>query len=152
MSQKSNNYKIATIALIGTVIILAIAIGIIEYTLTLHSTGTVDIRTVNCSVWYNQQATQQATAINWGNLPPNSAVNVTIYIRNDGNTSVNYTISVSNWSPASAPNYISLTYDLHGAQNIAPNQVISCTLTDAIAPNITGITTYSYDITITATG
>jgi hypothetical protein len=150
--QQSNNYKTATIALIGAVITITVIAGILYYNSTLQTSGTVYTKTVNCALYADNTATQPITQINWGSMTPDSAVNVTIYIKNTGNTPCNFTITTNNWTPQNASNWISLTYDLKGAKNVAANTIIPCTLTNSISANITGVTTYSYAVTVTASG
>jgi hypothetical protein len=152
MSQ-SNNWKYATVALLGTVLVLSVVVGVLGvlyYQSTLHAHG--QIKTVACAAYADANGTQPITDIDWGILTPNSVLNVTIYLKNTGNAPVNWTMTTQNWNPTNASTYISTTADFKGAINTPPNAIIPCVLTETIATNITGITTYSYDILITASG
>ena len=150
--QQSNNYKTATAILVGTVIMLTVVIGIVYMTRVIGAVGTVAVKTVSCNAYFDQLGTQQVTQINWGTMPPDSAVNQTIYLKNTGNTACNFTISTSNWNPANAGSWIALTYDLNGVVNVPVNSIVACVLTESISPNISGITNYSYNINVVASG
>ena len=141
-----------TIALIGTVIVLALVIGLIVYSTTLTSTGTIiPVKTVNCAVFFDSAATKPVSAINWGALQAGATESVSIYLENTGNTPINYTISTAAWNPAAAAAYISLSTSTLPTNNAA-SSIIPLTLTETISASITGITSYSYNIDINATG
>jgi hypothetical protein len=150
LSNKSTNWRTVSYILLAGVIVVSLVAAAEYYSISVGTTGTIDLRTVGCSAYLDAAGTQPITSINWGQLPPNSAVNVTLYIKNTGNVPCNFTISTANWNPSNAPNYIGLTSDLFGAKNIAINALTKCVLTDSIAANVTGITSYSYDVVITA--
>jgi hypothetical protein len=152
MSQQSNNWRTVSAVLIGTVIVLALVVGIMYYNSTISASGIIYIKAVSCAVYFDNAGTQSVTAINWGSLPPDSAVNQTIYLKNTGNTACNFTVSTSNFSPSNAGTWISLTYDLKGAINVPANSIVPCVLTESISANITGISSYSYSVTVTASG
>lgn len=145
-------YQNATIILVGTVITLLIVAGILYYSVTINSSGSIFIKTVNCAVYYDSQGKQPITAIDWGQQPPDSAINQTIYIKNTSNVAVNFTVTTTTWNPSNANQYITLDSDLKGQINIAPNSIVPCVLTERISADITGITNYSYTITVTAAG
>lgn len=146
------NYQNATILLVGTVITLLIITGIVIATVTINASGRVFIKTVGCNAYYDLNATSPVTAINWGELPPDSAINQTLYIKSSSNVPVNITVTTTGFQPQNAGNYIKLTADLKGKINVQPNEVVSCILTNAVMANVTGIITYSYQININAAG
>lgn len=115
----------------------------------LRSTGS--IKTMGVGVYSDSGCTQALTTVDWGVADPGSTKQVTIYIRNESNVPVTLSLTTSNWNPANAANYMSLSWNYNG-QAIGVNQVIQVTLSLTISPNIQGITTYSFDIVISTVG
>jgi hypothetical protein len=146
-------------------IVVSAAVGLVIYTLaltvlgpaisaavanrTVSNTGTV--KAVGVGVYWDQAATNSVSSINWGILDPGSNVNKTVYIRNEGNTASTLAMSASNWSPSNASTYMTLSWN-YGGQTVNVNQVVQVKFTLAVSSNISGITNFSFDITITATG
>jgi hypothetical protein len=151
MSQ-SNNWKTTTYALIGTVIILTLVVGAIVYTQQIQSSGTITAaKAVNCNLYADAAGTQPITAINWGSVSPDSAINQTIWAKNTGNTPTNYTMTVTNWNPTNSNTYIGLTADFKGVTNAAPGSIIPIVITLSISPTAPQ-GPFSNTIVIAATG
>lgn len=147
------NWRNVSVALVGTILTLTVIIGILVYTSTIQTSGTISaVRTVNCTVYANAAATQPLTQINWGTLEPGDAVNVTVYVKNTGNIVVNYTVTAGAFTPSAASGYIAFSADLKGAKNLAPNTVIPIILTNAVSASAPPNTQYSYPIHVNATG
>jgi hypothetical protein len=147
----STNWKTVSYFLIGTVIMVTLVAAALYYQVNIQTHGNIDLRTVGCAVYYDSTGTTPLTAIDWGTLPPNSVVNVTMYVKNTGNTPVNYTIATSNFSPPAVATYITVTADMKNIINAAPNTIIPIIITENISPATTGITNYSYQLVLTAT-
>jgi hypothetical protein len=116
---------------------------------TITNAGTV--KTVGVGVYWDQALTNPVSSISWGTIEPGLNVNKTVYIRNEGNTAATLSMETSNWSPASASSYMTLSWN-YGGQTLAVNAVRQVTFTLAVSSSITGITSFSFDITITANG
>jgi hypothetical protein len=116
---------------------------------TLHSTGTV--KGIGVGIYWDSGCTNRVASIDWGLAEPGMIQNKTVYIKNEGNANVTLTLQTSNWSPTSATTYISLGWTYNN-QTILVNQVLQVTLRLTIASNVTGITTFNFDIVITAIG
>ena len=115
---------------------------------TLSSTGAIQIQTTaGIGVYSDSQCNTQLSSVSWGTLQPGESQSATCYIKNEGNTPITLTLQASNWSPASASNYLALGWNYNN-QPISPNQVVQVTLTLSVASNIAGITNFGFDITI----
>jgi hypothetical protein len=141
-------------ALLWTIILLAgstclLSHAVSNYLRIIACTGTV--KAVNVGVYRNQNCTETVTAIDWGMLEPGESKNVTIYLKNEGNTPINLSLNTSNWNPTEAENYISLTWTYSG-ENLQPDQVLPSTLILSINQNVTDITTFNFDIIIIGEG
>jgi len=115
---------------------------------TLSSTGTIE--TIGVSVYGDAQCSTPLSSIPWGTLEPGSNQNVVCYIKNEGNSPSILSMYPSNWNPSSAENYLTLSWNYNG-QSINPDAVVQVTFTLTVSASITGITNFSFDITIVGT-
>jgi len=115
---------------------------------TISNTGSV--KATGLGVYWDQSCTNAVSSIDWGALQPSSNASRTVYIRNEGNTAVTLSMTTSNWNPSSASTYINLSW-ISGGSALNVGQVIQAPLTLSVSADITGITNFSFDITITAT-
>ena len=76
---------------------------------------------------------------------------MTVYIRNEGNAVATLSKAAQNWNPSTASNYMTLNWNYTG-QTVSVNQVLQVKLTLVILSTVSGITNFSFDITIVATG
>ena len=119
-----------------------------QATKTLSSTGSIQIQTTpGIGVYSTAQCSTQLTSVSWGTLQPGGNQNAICYIKNEGNTPITLSLQSSNWSPASASNYLALSWN-YNDQPISPDQVVQITITLSVASNISGITNFGFDITI----
>jgi hypothetical protein len=142
---------VANLAKIGTIAMVLASMAIV-YALTspsvrLRSVG--NIKALGVGVYWDSGCSQPVSSIDWGMVEPGAVKNVTIYIRNEGNAPITLSLQTSNWNPPNAADYISLSWNYNG-QTINANQVIAVTLTLSISTNIQGITSFSFDIIISA--
>jgi hypothetical protein len=154
MSTHKHEIIVAVAALILVVYALSLSmygqvLSAVQTTKTLSNTGA--IQAVGVGVYSDQACTSPVSAISWGTISPGSNVNKTVYIRNEGNSAATLSMTTSNWSPANASNYITLKWN-YGGQTLAVNQVVQVMFTLSVSSSITGITSFSFTITITATG
>jgi len=142
--------KISLFAL--TLLTAAVLVGVSTSALVSHLTipSIGRIKTVGVGVYWNSTCTNVVSTIDWETVEPGSSKNVTVYIRNEGNSVSTLSLNTSNWNPSSASNYISLSWDYRG-QKLSPNQVMQVTLTLSISSSIKDISNFSFDITISAT-
>ncbi len=81
-------------------------------------------------------------------MDPNSRNNLTIFIRNEGNSAASLRLTTSNWNPINASSYMPLSWNYSG-QIIKPNEVIPIKLTLTVSPTIIDITNFSFETIIT---
>jgi hypothetical protein len=135
------------------VVLVCAASVFIVYAMTsnivLRNIGSV--KTVGVGVYWDMACSQVVSVIDWGIMEPSAVKNVTVYVRNEGNSPTTLSLQKDNWNPANASSYISLSWNYLG-QAIATNSVIPVTLTLSISSDIQGINSFSFDIIISATG
>jgi hypothetical protein len=142
---------IATLILVGFALSLSMltqVMSAIQANTKISNQGT--LKTVGVGVYWDSALTNKVSSIDWGILEPSSNVNKTVYIRNEGNAAATLSMTTSNWSPANASTYLTLTWN-YGGQTLNVNEAIQVKLSLAVSSSIAGITNFSFDITIAAT-
>ena len=118
-----------------------------------HNTGYIGV----VRTYSDPNYTINEQTLVWGTLVPDSFDNLTvyynqtIYMENYGGQNVNVSLSVGNWQPADAYEYVSVTWD-HQYALLTPGLKEPAVVTLALYPNATNsdIPTngFSFDITI----
>lgn len=148
--QKATVGTVLVIALMGVV---ASALGTLVATHTVPNTGNIRVSTPSPSVQlgiYSDSACQTVlSSVTWGTLDPGGASSQTIYLRNEGNVPVTLSMSAGNWTPSSVQSYFTLTWNRSGYV-LAVGSVVQAVLTLNVSASISGITSFSFDITISA--
>ncbi|MFB3888047.1 MAG: hypothetical protein ACE14S_01030 [Candidatus Bathyarchaeia archaeon] len=139
---------------IAALILTVTSAAVLNSSQTLHSQGSVTpiVQTnPNIGVYSDSACTQNATSLDWGTLSPGGVTTKTVWVKNSGTANATLSMTTTNWSPAGASQYISLSWDRTG-KVLAPNEVVQATLTLTVSASVTGITTFSFDVVITGTG
>jgi hypothetical protein len=134
----------------------ALAVGIfgavsslVQTSRTISNVGSV--KGIGVGIYWDSTCTNTTSSINWGLLEPGSNKVVTVYVRNEGNTVATLSKATGNWNPSTASSYLTLNWN-YADQTLSVNQVLQIKLTLVVSSTISGITNFSFDITITATG
>jgi hypothetical protein len=109
------------------------------------------LKTIDIGAYWDENLTNRVNQINWGLLEPGDQKSFSIYLHNEGNSAVTLIRSTSNWSPSAAATYLTLKWDYNG-QTIEAGKNLKVTLTLSVNTDITGITNFSFDITVVGTG
>jgi len=125
------------------------ALSLVQTSKTLSNVGTV--KGIGVGIYWDSACTNWTSSINWGLLDPGSSKTVTVYVRNEGNSVATLSKATQNWNPSTGSSYMTLNWNYVG-QPLSVNQVFQTKLTLVVSPTISGITNFSFDITITATG
>jgi len=137
-----------TIAVAG-IIASVLAAGLLMAYQRVPSSG--NVKTVGVGVYWDNACTNNVTSIDWGFLEPGATVNKTVYIKNEGNTPMMLNMTTDNWNPASASENITLSWNREGYVLNTTAPVVQAILTLSVSPNISGVTSFSFDIIITGT-
>src|SRR3989337_2969109 len=146
-------------------IVAGAAIALVIYTLSLSMlspamsarttsrtfSNSGSVKGIGVGIYQYSNCTSPVTSFNWGTLDPGASINKTVYIRNEGNAPATLSKTQSNWSPSSASSYITLNWNYAG-QTLSVNQVLQVRFTLVVSSSVSGITNFSFDITITASG
>ena len=143
--QKATLGTVLAIAVIG---LMVSALGALVATRTISSSGSVTA--VGVGLYTDNTCTTAVSSISWGTLNPSDVKTYTMYVKNTGTVPVTLNMTVGNWNPTSASTYISLTWNQE--KYVLPaGQVVQAVLTLSVSSSTSGVTTFSFDITITGT-
>jgi hypothetical protein len=132
-----------------TLSLLGSAMSATSTSRTFSNSGSV--KGIGVGIYQYSNCTSPVTSFNWGTLDPGASINKTVYIRNEGNAPAMLSKTQSNWIPSSASSYITLNWNYTG-QTLSVSQVLQVKFTLVVSSSISGITNFSFDITITASG
>lgn len=122
-----------------------------QTTQTLSSSGSIQIQTTaDLGVYSDPACTTPKTSLAWGTLQPGGSQTQDCYIKNEGNTPLTLSLQTTGWTPAAAETYLHLNWDYNG-NPITTDAVIHVTFTLSVDSSITGVTNFSFDITIVGT-
>jgi archaellum component FlaG (FlaF/FlaG flagellin family) len=143
--QKATMGAVLAIAVMG---LMVSALGALVATRTISNSGS--ITAVGVGVYSDSGCTTALSAISWGTLNPGDVKTYTMYVKNTGNVPVTLNMTVGNWNPLSASSYITLTWNQE--KYVLPaGQVVQAVLTLSVSSSVSGVTSFSFDITITGT-
>ena len=80
------------------------------------------VKAVGVGVYCDIDCTSTVTEIDWGLLEPGGTANVTVYLKNEGNTPLTLSLNTEEWDPSNASDYITLQWGYHG-ETVNPGQV-----------------------------
>ncbi len=135
----------ATMCIVMVVILGTIA-GLFNASKTVHA----NVVGFGAEIYWDQGCTNRTLSFDWGSIEPGSNKTFAVYIGNEGDSSACLSMATSNWAPSAALSYMTLNWNYSG-QILSVGQVIPLELILAVSPSITGITHFSFDITITTT-
>jgi hypothetical protein len=109
------------------------------------------VRGVGVGIYWDQDCTNRTLSLGWGVIEPGSNSTLMVYVRNEGDSAVSLWLRTFNWTPSVASDYMTLNWTYSG-RILSANEVIPIELILNVSPTISGITDFSIDLVITATG
>lgn len=137
------------IASLLVVSIVGVAASLLQTSVSIPNAGAV--KAVGVGVYWDSTCTNRTTAFIWGTLTPGSSKAITIYVRNEGNVAATISKVVRNWIPSSAADYLTVSWN-YANQTVGVNRIQQINLMLTVASNVGAMTSFSFDITITASG
>jgi hypothetical protein len=135
----------ATMCIVMVVIVGTIS-GLFDSSKTVHAS----VVGSGAEIYWDQDCTNRTLSIAWGSIEPGSNKTFTVYIGNEGDSAAYLSMATSNWTPSTAMSCITLNWNYTG-QILTAGQVIPLELILTVSPCETGITHFSFDITIATT-
>ncbi len=107
------------------------------------------VKGIGVGIYWDQTCLNKTQSLNWGTIAAGSFNNLTVYVRNEGNSEVILSLGTSDWTPSSASSdiYINWNYtdNVLGTYEVTP---VKLTLT--VSPTIDGTTDFNFITSITA--
>lgn len=140
--------------IILAVFCIFVCVGIVYSQLTatkiIPSQGSINV-SPGLGVYSDSACQNSVSIIDWGVITPGQNTTNIIYVKNVGvGASLILNMTISEWNPTSANDSIVISWNQEGAV-IGPDQSIMATLTITVSPLITGISSFSNQITLTGT-
>jgi hypothetical protein len=142
--QKATMASVVVLVVMG---LMVSALGALVATRTISNSGTVTA--VGVGVYSDNACAAALSTVGWGTLNPGDVKTYTMYVRNEGNVPVTLSMGAGNWNPATASSYITLTWDKENYV-LPAGQVVQAVLTLTVSSSVSGVTSFSFDMTITA--
>lgn len=141
-----NKRLIAVEATVLVIFLVALTFAIYSR-VSLFNHGT--IRTVGLEAYQDANCTVSLVEIQWGALTPGQSYGFTGYLLNTGNANATLRMNVTNWNPANASDFMTLTCDSENA-TLAVRTPLQATFYLQVSDQISGITDFSFDIFLIA--
>jgi hypothetical protein len=134
--------------LLSGVFVCGLLLGAVSYAtvnslVQIKNIGT--IRAIGVEIYAEQSLTTVLIEVSWGTLDPGGAKTVDVWIKNTGTDPQKLVLWTENWNPTAAQNSIALAWN-YMDQWIPANASIPVTFTLTVDSNITGVTSFSFDI------
>jgi hypothetical protein len=128
---------------------VGVTLAVTQFSLRIPSTAAVVA--VGLSVWRDEACTVPVSSIDWGVLAPDESKNLVLILRSESNVPVTLSMNASGWNPPQAANYIQLSWNYNGVQ-LQPQTIIPVTFTLTVNPSVSGISSFSFEIVLVASG
>ena len=142
-------HRLFYVFLFLAILSITIVWGLSSTSYRISATG--KMKSVGVEVYWDSLLTDPVTEISWGTLEPGQTVDKNVYVKNTGNTPITITFSTDNWNPVSAEEHLSLTWNYDGLQ-IQTGKALLVTFSLTVSSSISGVTSFSFDIVLEATG
>lgn len=103
--------------------------------------------TVEIDVYADSACTTPLSSIVWGEIIAGGSVHRTVYIKNNGDSGVILSLGTESWSPSSADDYMSLSWNYDGS-TLLPNQVKQITISLSVSATCPEMSSFGFDIVI----
>ncbi len=146
---RKSQASVILVLVVASVLLGSTAIALLTTQKTVPGTGS--IKGVGLGVYWDLPCTNATSSLDFGQLEPGSSKNFTLYLKNEGNSALTLNMTSENWSPTNAIDYMALTWNREG-QQIDPDDVTGFVITLSVSEDITGISSFSFDIILSGTG
>ena len=123
-----NTQQAVVMTAAGLAVIALVAAVIVLTSVSLLTSGTIVSSNPDLKIFADQACTKQISTVQWGTLQPSGSATVALFIKNSGNMPLTLTLTENNWSPATAQNYLTLSWNQENTK-IQPGASQTVTIT-----------------------
>jgi hypothetical protein len=123
-----NNQQAVVLTAAGLAVIALVVAVVILTSAHLETSGTIVTNNPNLTIFADAACTKQISTVQWGTLQPSGSATVALFIKNSGNMPLTLTLTENNWSPATAQNYLTLSWNQENTK-IQPGASQTVTIT-----------------------
>lgn len=134
-----------------TFLIILTGVAVAQQTIQQNVSSSGTIKVIGASIFWDTNCTNKVTSITWGTITPGTSIRKNVYVRNDGTATGTLSMTYGNWTPTTAPSYLTLAWNCTNYA-LARNALVCAELTLTVQSNITGITDFNFIIFIQAAG
>jgi hypothetical protein len=98
-------------------------------------------------VYWDAKCMNGVKSIDWGLLSPGRAKNLTMYVRNEGESDTVLLLNVYGWNPAGASNYLKVDWN-YTETPVKPGQIVAILLILTVDSRVNGITSFTVIIDV----
>lgn len=142
-----NNQKLALGVLAAVIVIAGAAFLLVEYRITASG----QIKSINIGVYGDKYGYYTISEIEWGVLSPGDTSSALLYFLNTGNAPMNLSMTIENWVPPAAEQYMNVAWTYNGEQ-IEPDILTPFEVILTVHNNVTGIDSFSMDLVFMGIG
>lgn len=136
--------KISRSLLVLVLLLIISVIAFLHYRKSVFIVSAVEV-TGNIGIYWDENCSKRVYSIDWGILSPGQMKNVPLYVRNEGNGTILLVETANNWNPTNASQFLSFSWYC-GDKKIEAGEIAKVTQTLFVSSNITGITSFIFDI------
>ena len=102
---------------------------------------------IEIDIYSNYECTNVLTNVEWGEIEAGESSSSTIYVKNNGDTSVTLSLTTENWSSNTAQDNMNLSWDFDG-NPVQSGEVVEVTLSLSVDPDCPELDNFGFDIII----
>ena len=145
-----NNQQAVVLTAAGLAVIALVVAVVILTSAHLETSGTIVTNNPNLTIFADAACTKQISTVQWGTLQPSGSATVALFIKNSGNMPLTLTLTENNWSPATAQNYLTLSWNQENTK-IQPGASQTIAININVNQYVTGVNTFTNTIYVIAT-
>ncbi|HVP92555.1 MAG TPA: dockerin type I domain-containing protein [Acidobacteriota bacterium] len=133
------------IILIGTVFLLLTSYMALHTIYNIQNVSAVSVSSPSLGVYWDVKATSPISAINWGNVTIGLEKDVTVFVKNLGQSALILSFTTSAWNPSTVyPNmYLCWNYNL---QQVQPGSIVKVILKLFATPRVNSVKSFSFNL------
>jgi len=148
MEKQQINLTVILAITLAAIVTTALVLGLLTTSQRIPNSGNVKA-TIGIGVYSDKDCTNPLSSIDWGEVQAGQSYSRTIYIKNNGNIKVQLSMTAGNWTPSTASNYLTVSWNCTN-YILDVGKTVGANITLSVASTAVG-DSFSFDITIVAT-